>query len=241
VTERPIIIVRGVSRHTGESSPLLLQQLEIAAGAQLVLSGLDAAAAEVFVNLITGAALPDEGDVHVWGRDTREIATDTEWLSSLDPLGIVTRRAVLIEQLSIVSNLALPLTLAVDPVAPDVRERLERLARMAGLPAERLDAPAATLSGEERVRVHLARALAPEPALLVLEHPTEGLDARASTALGATLKQIGREMTLTWIALSNDAAFARATGAERRVVVRETGAVRGAGFWNRCRESMFGR
>lgn len=241
MTARPLIAIRGVSRHTGEPTPLRLQQLEVAAGAHLVLSGLDVGAAEVFINLITGAALPDEGEVHVWGRDTREIATDTEWLSSLDPLGIVTRRAVLIEQLSVVSNLALPLTLAVDPIAPDVRTRLERLAQMAGLAVDRLDAPAATLSGEERVRLHLARALAPEPTLLLLEHPTEGLDARASTAFGATLRQIGRETALTWIALSNDAAFARATGGERRTVVRDTGAVRGEGFWNRCRASMFRR
>ena len=49
------------------------------------------------MHLVTGAAVPDEGAVVVAGRDTRDIATDTEWLASLDRFGIVTDRAVLLD------------------------------------------------------------------------------------------------------------------------------------------------
>jgi hypothetical protein len=42
----------------------------------------------MFVHLVTGAALPDEGVVSIAGRDTRAISTDTEWLRSLDQFGI---------------------------------------------------------------------------------------------------------------------------------------------------------
>ena len=56
----------------------------------MTLSGLDAHAAEMFMHLITGASVPDEGAVVVAGHDTRTIATDTEWLASLDRFGIVT-------------------------------------------------------------------------------------------------------------------------------------------------------
>ena len=86
----------------------------------------------MFVHLVTGAALPDEGHVRVAGRDTREIATDTEWLKSLDRFGIVTHRAVLLDGLSVAANLALPLTVSIDPMPDDVRMRVERLANDIG-------------------------------------------------------------------------------------------------------------
>ncbi len=105
---------------------------------RLALSGFDAAPPRLFVHLVTGAALPDEGDVSVDGHNTRDIATDTEWLASLDRFGIVTERAVLIDALPIAANLALPLTLAIDPMPEDVRASVEALAARVGLRAERL-------------------------------------------------------------------------------------------------------
>ena len=231
MTADPLVVLTGVSRHTGDPVPLRVRRLVITPGMQLVLSGLDAGAAEVFVNLITGAALPDEGDVRVWGRSTREIATDTEWLTALDALGIVTARAVLIDQLSIVSNLALPLTLAIDPLASEMRARLDAIAGEVGLPRARLDARAGTLTPEERVRLHLARAIAPAPSLLLLEHPTSGLEPAAAAALGATLRQVSAPRNLTWIAISDDLTFARASGGTRRRLVRETGVVQRVWAW----------
>jgi ABC-type transporter Mla maintaining outer membrane lipid asymmetry ATPase subunit MlaF len=231
VTADPIVVLTGVSRHTGDPEPLRVRHLAITRGMRLVLSGLDAGAAEVFVNLITGAALPDEGDVRVWGRSTREIATDTEWLTSLDALGIVTARAVLIDQLPIVSNLALPLTLAIEPLAPELRARLEAIAGEVGLPRARLDDRAVTLTPAERLRLHLARAIAPAPSLLLLEHPTTGLEPAAAAALGATLRQVSAARNLTWIAISDNTAFARASGGTRRRLVHETGAVERVRAW----------
>jgi ABC-type transporter Mla maintaining outer membrane lipid asymmetry ATPase subunit MlaF len=227
----PLVELEGIRRHTGEPAPLRLQSLRVARDDRLVIAGLDDAAAEVFVNLITGAALPDEGLVRVGGRDTREIATDTDWLASLDRLGIVTRRAVLIDQLSIAANLALPLTLAVDPMPVEIRERLNILSREAGIAASRLDAPAATLTPLERIRVHLARAMAPDPQLLLLEHPTQGLAASDAQALGETLRLVSGRRAMAWIALSNDDGFARASGGTRLQLDRETGTVARARSW----------
>ena len=115
--------------------PLRIRQLTVSAKDRLNLRGFDAGAAEMFVHLVTGAALPDEGTVRVAGKDTRDIATDTEWLKSLDRFGIVTHRAVLIEPISLASNLALPLTVSIDPMPAPVRERVERLANDAGFDA----------------------------------------------------------------------------------------------------------
>jgi ABC-type sugar transport system ATPase subunit len=214
VTDAPLIDIRGVAKSYGGIRPLRLRRFTVMAGDRFVLSGFDQGAAETFVHLVSGALVPDEGVVSVAGMDTRAIATDTEWLSSLDRFGIVTHRAVLVEALSIAANLALPLTLAVDPMTPVTRGAVDALASDVGLPVDRLDAAASTLTPLERTRVHLARALAQRPQLVLLEHPTAPLVSEADrAAVGRQLRDVAARRGLGWVAISEDDAFARATGA----------------------------
>jgi predicted ABC-type transport system involved in lysophospholipase L1 biosynthesis ATPase subunit len=229
----PLIEIDGVSKHYGMPHPLRVDRLHVRGTDRLLLSGLDAGAAEALINLITGASVPDEGTVRIAGRDTRDIATDTEWLASLDRFGIVTRRAVLIGALSIADNLALPLTLSIDPMSDDTRSSVERLADLVALSKERLAAKAATLSPDELFRVHLARALAPRPELVLLEHPTAGLgDGRLSQALGETLGAAATRAGVGWVAVSEDAVFGRAAGS-RRLTIRRSGNLTQESFWSR--------
>jgi ABC-type lipoprotein export system ATPase subunit len=224
-----------VKQHVGPV-PLRIANLTIGEGDRVTLSGLDAYAAEIFMHLITGASVPDEGAVVVAGHDTRSIATDTEWLSSLDRFGIVTLRAVLLEKMTIAANLALPLTVAIDPLSATTRAEVEALAREVGLPQARLDQEAASLSAVERVRVHLARALALAPRLLLLEHPTAGIkDQAASADLGATLRRAADARGLGWILMSDDRGLTRAAGAPRFTLDPETGRLQRARFWERWR------
>lgn len=227
------IDIAGVSRRYQGLRPLRIARLVVDRGDALAIAGIDAAAAEMLVNLITGAALPDEGDVRVGGRNTRDIATDTDWLVSLDRFGIVTERSVLLESLSVAANLALPLTLAIDPLPGDIRARVEAVAEEAGLPRARLDAPASTLSSEERVRVHLARALGPGPELLLLEHPTARLDRDSARAFGATLGRVASARQLGWVAFSEDEMFARAAGARRMRLNAASGALSADTLWRK--------
>lgn len=231
----PLIEMTGVVKSGPGLGPLRIEQFAVSRGDRLVISGLDAPSAEVFLNLITGAAIADEGTVRVAGADTKSIATDTEWLRSLDRFGIVTDRAVLIGALSVASNLALPLTLSIEPMADDVRRKVEQLAAEVGLPSARLSDAASTLDGHERALAHLARAIANDPEVLLLEHPTANFTSpEASRGLGAALARLGDARKLGWVALSNDEPFARASGAMRLRLDAATGRVRGAaGFWRR--------
>ena len=213
--------------------PLRVAELAVERGDRLALSGFDAAAAEVFINLVTGASVPDEGDVRVGGRSTREIATDTEWLASLDRFGVVTERAIFLESMSLAANLALPFTLAIDPLTAGTRARVEELAQEVGLPKARLEAPASALTPDERLRAHLARALAAGPELLLLEHPTARLERRAADAIGTTLKVVGAGRGVGWIALTEDAGFAKASGARRLQLDPATGQLHKQGLWRR--------
>jgi predicted ABC-type transport system involved in lysophospholipase L1 biosynthesis ATPase subunit len=233
MTEPALVDITGLAKQYQGLRPLRIARLRLGRGDRYALAGLDAGAAEALVLLITGAALPDTGEIHVLGRNTREIATDTEWLLSLDRFGIVTARAVLIEALPIAANMALPITLSIDPVPEDVQRRVADLAREAGLPIARLAAAASTLSAEERVRVHLARALASDPLVLLLEHPTAGVDPAAADALGATLRQVAETRGVAFIALTEDERFARATGGTRLRLKPATGELVGEGFWKR--------
>src|SRR5205085_1813776 len=134
---------------------------------------------------------------------------------SLDRFGIVTERAVLLEKMSVAANLALPFTLSIDPVPDSVRAQIEALADEVGLGRRRLDVAASAMAPDERVRVHLARALAPDPGLLLLEHPTAKLDPAAAEALGGTLKALASARRLSWVAVSEDDRFVRAAGGTR--------------------------
>ena len=221
-----------VSKRNPGREPLRITRLAVARGEGLSIAGLDAGAAELFVNLVTGAAVPDSGEVRIAGRSTRDIATDTEWLASLDQFGIVTERAVLLESMSLAANVALPFTLAIDPLSDEVAATVAGLAAEVGIPRDRLASPVQALSPDERLRVHLARALGPGPELLLLEHPTARLDAAAAVAFGTTLKAVASARRLGWLALSEDDRFARASGG-RRLRLEPGGRLREESRWRR--------
>ena len=230
----PLIEVANVSKQYVALRPLRVAQFVVRPGEQFVLSGFDAIAAEMLIHLITGAALPDEGTIRIAGRDTRDIATDTEWLTSLDRFGLVSERAVLIDQLPIAANMALPLTLTIDPMSPETRAKVDELAEEVGLAHERLPQPAGTLTATERTRVHMARAIAPGPQVLLLEHPTAKIDAAADRAsIGATVARLAQSRGLAWVAMSEDQEFVRASGGIELRLTPATGALSKRGFLSR--------
>jgi ABC-type transporter Mla maintaining outer membrane lipid asymmetry ATPase subunit MlaF len=232
MTLAPLIDLSGVVKRGPGLGPLRIESLVVQRGDRIALEGLDATAAEVFLNLVTGAALSDEGTVSVAGADTRSIATDTEWLKSLDRFGIVTDRAVLVGQLSVAANIALPITLAIDPLPDEVRAQVEELAAAVGLKTSGLAGPAGSLDAAARARVHLARAIATGPEVLLLEHPTSQFaGSEEARELGLTLARLADARELGWVALTNDAEFARASGAVRLALDGASGRLRRSGAW----------
>ena len=221
----PIIQITGLRKQFGGLRPLRINALSVAPGDRLALHGLDADAAEMLTLLITGASLPDEGTVTVAGRDTRDIQTDTEWLTSLDLFGMVTTRAAFMESVALEGNLALPFTVSIDPVSTEVRTSVESLASEVGLPIGLLAAPVDRLGESERARVHLARALAMNPKVLLLEHPTARLNPADASAFGQRLVEIGDRRALGWLAITEDEAFATAAGGRRCRLIPGSGEV----------------
>jgi len=208
------LILTDVEKHYGGLRPLRLRSLHVRAGALVALTGLDAPAAEMFTNLATGAILPDRGDVRLFGRSTAEVSDADEWLRGLDRVGILTDRAVLIDGYTTAQNLAMPLTLDVDPLSGDLRRRAEALAEDVGLSGDLLDQPVAALSAAEKLRIRFARALALAPALILMEHPTATLDRQDVAPFARDVRRVFDTRQLAGVAVTADRAFASAAAAD---------------------------
>lgn len=206
----PIIELTALSKDYHGLRPLRIEKLTLAEGELVAILGLDQPMAETFVNLVTGATLPDRGEVSIFGRPTTAIDDSADWLSVVDRFGIVSERAVLLDALSVTQNLAIPFTLDIDPPPEDVRERAILLAREAGLREADWLRPVSELDAGGRVRVRLARALALNPNVLLLEHGNAGLPADAANSLGADVQQIASTRGCALVAVTADPRFAAA-------------------------------
>ena len=225
-----LLEIRGLSKDYHALRPLRMRELIVAPNAIVSIAGLDAIAAETFVHLITGATLPDEGDVVMFGQNTRAITDSNAWLKSLDRIGIVTARGILIEAFSVLQNIAMSFTLDVDPIDPRVVPQAGALARDVGIEPALFDLPAGKAAPEITMRVHLARSLALGPKLLVAEHPSAALPRGEVAAFGADLAKAAHTRELAVIAITADDALARAIGGQRLELVPATGELRAPGL-----------
>ena len=209
MTVSPAIEIAGVTKSYAALRPLRIASLAVAAGERVALSGIDAGGAELLVNLVTGASLPDEGEVRVFGRPTADIPDGDEWLASLDRFGIISERGVLLEGSTVIQNLALPLTLEIDPVPEEARQKVMALGIECDIPYDWLAQPVATVPPAVRASVHLARALALGPAVLLLEHPTAAMPEEERAAFGVVVARVCDARALTALAITFDMTFAR--------------------------------
>ena len=210
--------------------PLRIRELTIAPGTIVSIAGIDALAAESLVHLVTGALLPDQGDVIMFGQNTRTITDSRAWFSTLDQVGMITTRGVLIEAFSVLQNVAMSFTLDVDPIDPRVVPQAGALARDVGIDAALFDAAAGKVPPEVQMRVHLARALALDPKLLIAEHPSASLPRAAVAAFGADLVKAATSRGVALVAITADDALAKAIGGRRLELVPATGELRAAGL-----------
>ena len=226
MTPAAVLQIRQVRKQYHGLRPLRMIELTVDAGERVALSGIDAGAAEVLVNLVTGASVPDEGEVVVFGQSTASITDGDTWLASLDRFGIVTPRAVLLGAATLQQNLAMPLTLDIEPVKPEVAARVAALAQDVGIDPQWLERPMAALDPEIQARAHLARAIALDPALLILEHPTAGLAPGQGKAFGEIVARVSAARSLTTLIVSQDADFSSAAATRRLALDPASGEVK---------------
>ena len=220
----PVLQISGIQKSYQSLRPLRLQQLTIEPAERVAVAGLDAGAAEVMVNLVTGASLPDHGEVRVLDRPTSDIVSGDEWLASLDRFGIISPRGVLLEGATVQQNIAMVFTLEIDPIPQETAARVAAIAADCGI--DDVSAVTGEVAPEVRARVHLARAVALAPALLILEHPTAGLPERARDAFAETVVAVTDARGLAALVITQDEAFATRAGHRAFRLEPATGALK---------------
>lgn len=229
----PLLQFRHVVKDYGGLRPLRMEDLSVAAGEIVVVEGPDETASAVLVDLATGTALPDEGEVMVAGTATSALANHDEWLLFLEHFGIVNPRVVLLDEFSVLQNLAVPLTLDLDPLPESTRSRALSLASAVGLAPDLLEARVAAVSPLARFQVRLGRAIAHHPQLLLLEHPTLGIPASDVRACANALRRAAAEGDTAVLVLTGDSGLAGRIATRRLSWTPATGRISPRGGWPR--------
>lgn len=219
----PVLSLTGVSKSYGGLRPLRVRDFQLGEAEQVVLAGFDAITAEVFVNLVTGATVPESGEVHAFGRRTADISHSDDWLQMVDRFGIVSSRVVLLDQFTIAQNIAMSLTLDVEPIPDDTLRTVVGLAAEAGLPESMLETRVAETSEAMRHRVRLARALAARPSVLLVEHPAANVAPAELPALAADLRRAAEARGLSMVVLAAAPDLGRPFAANVRTLDAATG------------------
>jgi nitrate/nitrite transport system ATP-binding protein len=191
----PALELKGVSKRYGATEVLAGVDLEIHEGEFVAIVGFSGSGKTTLINLLAGLATPDAGKVLKRGKPIPGPGPDR---------GVVFQSYSLMPWLSVRDNVAL----AVNAVFPGWsrekrRERVFRYVQMVGLAAARDKRPA-QLSGGMRQRVAVARALAANPDLLLLDEPLSALDALTRAKLQDEIVRIWSEEKKTVLLITND-------------------------------------
>jgi predicted ABC-type transport system involved in lysophospholipase L1 biosynthesis ATPase subunit len=228
-----LVALRGISKDYRGLRPLRVGHLDLHAGQSLAVLGFDQVAAEVLVDLVTGATSPDRGEVIVFGEPTTAIRDDRAWLNLLDHFGLLSERAVLVDQFTAEQNLILPFTLDLEEVPDSVRAQVRQLGDEIGLSRQELASPTAGLSASARLRIRLGRALALRPQVLLAEHPNASLSADDTASFAADLSRIVSSRGLASLVMTADRTFASAVAEEVLTLQPATGELKRSAGWRR--------
>jgi ABC-type Fe3+/spermidine/putrescine transport system ATPase subunit len=188
----PLFELRDVTLSRGGEVVLRDVSARLPAGAVCV-AGPSGSGKSTLLRLLNRLVDPDRGDVRYRGQDVRE----RDVLSLRREVCLVPQLPALLDG-TVADNVRYAARLA--GTEPDV----SRLLDLAGLGASFADRDAARLSVGEQQRVMLGRALALEPALLLLDEPTSALDEAARDSVEGTLLELRERLGVSWVLVTHD-------------------------------------
>lgn len=226
VAGRPILTLAGVTRRYGTVTAVEDASLEVWPGEVLGIVGESGSGKSTLLRLMNLEEKPDAGDyrLRLPGRaDGNLFGLDRVERRMLRArhIGIVYQNPHqgLLMRNSSSGNVAERLVVAGERRFAVLRGRAKEALAASEFPLDRVDAPPADLSGGMQQRVQLAKAIALEPALLLLDEPTTGLDVSVQALVLDTLKRLQADLRITMVLVSHDLGVIR-TMADRVLVMR---------------------
>ncbi len=190
------IIVRDVGKTFGDFAALTDVSVEIPTGSLTALLGPSGGGKSTLLRVIAGLEKPDTGSVEIEGRDATGLPAQDRGV------GFVFQHYAAFKHLTVERNVAFGLEIRKRP-KPEIKEKVRELLELVHLGQFAHRYPA-QLSGGQRQRMALARALAVEPQVLLLDEPFGALDAQVRKELRAWLRRLHDQVHVTTVFVTHD-------------------------------------
>jgi sulfate transport system ATP-binding protein len=191
-----MITVTGASKRYGDFAALHDVSIEIPDGSLTALLGPSGSGKSTLLRVIAGLETPDSGSVVISGEDVTDIPPQRR------NIGFVFQHYAAFKHMTVRDNVAFGMTIRRRPKA-QIDARVDELLGIVGLAGFQKRYPS-QLSGGQRQRMALARALAVEPRVLLLDEPFGALDAKVREELRAWLRRLHDEVHVTTVLVTHD-------------------------------------
>ncbi len=191
-----MITVESVSKRYGDFAALDDVSIEVASGSLTALLGPSGSGKSTLLRIIAGLETPDNGTVRLDGQDVTGAAPQRRGV------GFVFQHYAAFKHMTVRDNVAFGLVIRKRPKA-EIAATVDRLLEVVGLAGFHRRYPS-QLSGGQRQRMALARALAVEPKVLLLDEPFGALDRNVRTELRAWLRRLHDEVHVTTVLVTHD-------------------------------------
>ncbi len=205
-TSAPLITFRNIGKGFGHQAVHKDISFNVYPSEVLTIMGPSGTGKTVLLKLIIGLLHPDKGTIQVLGHDISKI-TPVELLEIRRNIGMLFQGAALFDSLTVFENVAFSLRQSDEydeqTVTSIVREKLA----LVGLQGSEPKLPG-SLSGGQKKRVGLARALATSPKVLLFDEPTTGLDPTSRGMIDALIMRLRDHFGITSVVVTHDMASA---------------------------------
>jgi phospholipid/cholesterol/gamma-HCH transport system ATP-binding protein len=215
----PVLAVDGLHKSFGSQTVLNGISVAVNRGETLAVLGRSGTGKSVLLRVIIGLEKPDTGSVRIHGQDIAGMALDQ--LGAIrKKMGFLFQHAALYDSLTVEQNVAFPLQHHKKEMSKsEQRDRVRALLAEVGLEDACAKMPS-DISGGMQKRVGLARALALEPDILLLDEPTAGLDPISSGEIDDLVLKLQQEHHMASIVVTHDLHSAK-TIADRLALLNE--------------------